>query len=122
MWGAPHSIPHDFMVGMKSLRDKIVEIIWTATENYEMGAEPSCGSVADAIIDLIGGHMIDKEYLSLLYEFRFKVLEKKTTLESRKEFDGSEGSCDSQVHYMQLAEVNAQFTMIEQLITMFLKV
>jgi hypothetical protein len=38
---------------MKLLRDKIANIIWTATENYENGAEPSCGSVADAIIDLL---------------------------------------------------------------------
>lgn len=36
-----------------TLRDKIVDIVHTATTNYEMGANPSCGDVAGAIMDLI---------------------------------------------------------------------
>lgn len=51
------------LVRMKPLRDKIADIIWTATENYEMGAEPSCGLVADAIIACIEKH--NKESLEM---------------------------------------------------------
>lgn len=47
---------------MKTLRDKIANIIWTATENYENGADPSCGSVADAIIDLLKREGLMKWY------------------------------------------------------------
>jgi hypothetical protein len=51
---------------MKTLRDKIANIIWTATVNYENGADPSCGSVADAIIDLL-----QREGLMNWYSFKF---------------------------------------------------
>jgi hypothetical protein len=40
------------MTKAMSLRNKIADIILTATQNYEMGASPSCGNVADAIMAL----------------------------------------------------------------------
>ena len=36
-----------------ALRKEIVDIVCTASENYEMGAEPTCGTVADAIIQRV---------------------------------------------------------------------
>lgn len=61
-----------------------------------------------------------KIFLDTLYERRESVRRRKNEHTARKDFDGSNGSCDHAIHKMQSAEIFHQLAVIDEFITDYL--
>lgn len=61
-----------------------------------------------------------KIFLDILYESRESVRRRLNEYSARQTFDGSEGSCDHEIHKMQSAEITRQLAVIDAVISDYL--